>query len=98
MPVIGHAFVGLATADIFEPPTARGSRASITSALWLPIVVCLAYLPDIVTQAGPIVGWSRASLAGHSVPLGIALGGVIGMIWARLTDASPLRLTMIAAG
>jgi len=47
MPVLGHAFVGMGTAVAAAP--AGGVRRR--SFLWLPALVALAYLPDIIAQA-----------------------------------------------
>ncbi|MFQ5495000.1 MAG: metal-dependent hydrolase [Phycisphaerae bacterium] len=61
--MIGHTFVGLATAMATRPPVRR--RA--TSALWTPIVVGLAYLPDIVHQAGLLIGVADLRVVTHSI-------------------------------
>jgi hypothetical protein len=57
MPVLGHAFVGAATA-LCVPPTRATARDCSSNrrpprsgeALWIPIVVVLAYVPDIGAQ------------------------------------------------
>src|SRR5262249_6846766 len=53
MPVLGHAFVGLATALWAEPESKHlpsAERRVMIPSLWLPTCVSLAYLPDIVTR------------------------------------------------
>ena len=47
MPVLGHAFVGIATAMTVRP----SRRAALAAAVWMPALVALAYLPDIACQA-----------------------------------------------
>lgn len=97
MPVIGHAFVGLATAREFRPPHA-GRAAAMSDVAWLPMVMALAYLPDIITQLGSLAGWPTANLAGHSAPIGVALGTGIGMVWARLARRPAPLLVAVAVG
>ena len=50
MPVVGHAFAGLATALQFAPASARDRRqpTSAAAALWAPAVVATSYFPDVV--------------------------------------------------
>src|SRR5437660_5333506 len=70
MPVLGHAVVGLAIGMATRPPARADSHrpgGEVASALWLPAVVVLAYLPDIITQVGVFAGWSDAPLLGHSI-------------------------------
>jgi membrane-bound metal-dependent hydrolase YbcI (DUF457 family) len=62
LPVLGHAFVGVATAACVRPRT-HGLRA----ALWTPLLVGLAYLPDLVSQIGDLVAADRWRLATHSM-------------------------------
>lgn len=100
MPVIGHTLVGLATAIQFEPGPDRDGRSPgpIALALWLPIVVVVSYVPDILSQLGSMAGLGRASLAGHSLSVGLLAGALIGAIWARATGMSRARLMAIAIG
>src|SRR5437868_1994258 len=100
MPVIGHVFVGLATAARFEPATASARRAirPLGAALWTALIVVLAYLPDLVTQAGLALGWPHASLAGHSILFGALAGLVVGLLWVRSFGGDPLTVVAIAVG
>jgi membrane-bound metal-dependent hydrolase YbcI (DUF457 family) len=100
MPVIGHALVGLATAVQYEPPADRRghSLGPAAIALWAPVVVVVSYVPDILSQLGSMAGFRHASLAGHSLLVGIAAGAVIGVIWAAASGLSFVRLTAIAIG
>lgn len=100
MPVIGHTLVGLATAIQFEPGPDRDGRppGPITLALWLPAVVVVSYVPDILSQLGSMAGLVRASLAGHSLLVGVLAGALIGAIWARATGMPRSRLIAISVG
>jgi membrane-bound metal-dependent hydrolase YbcI (DUF457 family) len=100
MPVIGHAFVGLATAARFEPATvpARRTTSPLGAALWTPLLVVLAYFPDLVTQAGIAFGWARASLAGHSILFGAIAGVLIGLLWTRAFGGAPRFVVALAVG
>jgi len=50
VPVIGHAFVGVATAVAFPASNARPPAPTRSEAAWLGAIVACAYLPDIVSQ------------------------------------------------
>jgi membrane-bound metal-dependent hydrolase YbcI (DUF457 family) len=100
MPVIGHTFVGLATAIQFEPGSdgkGRPPRATAL-ALWTPLVVVVSYLPDILSQIGSMAGIAHANLVGHSVLVGVIAGVVIGVAWSWASGLSPLRLTAVTVG
>ena len=64
MPVLGHAFAGLAIGIATEasPPKARA-----VSAWWIPTAAVLSYLPDLSTQLLHLAGWSRARVFSHSL-------------------------------
>jgi membrane-bound metal-dependent hydrolase YbcI (DUF457 family) len=100
MPVIGHAFVGLATAIQCEPQSGRDGRPlpPAAVALWIPTVVVVSYLPDVIAQFGSMVGLSRAGLVGHSLLVGIVAGAVIGGAWARASGASLVRILSVTIG
>src|SRR5882724_3452872 len=99
MPVLGHAFVGL-TIAVATRPSARGPSEApaigAASALWLPAVVVLAYLPDIVAQLGLIAGWSDSRLLGHSVIFAVAVSPAIAAVLVRLTGVSFTRAFITA--
>jgi membrane-bound metal-dependent hydrolase YbcI (DUF457 family) len=100
MPVFGHAFVGLGTAIQWEPKTGRDGRPlpALAAACWIPVVVVVSYLPDIVTQIGSMTGLSRAGLIGHSFTVGAAAGAVTALIWARAIGASRIHLLIVTIG
>lgn len=87
MPVLGHAFVGVATAAYVRPRTC-GLRA----ALWTPLLVGLAYLPDLVSQIGDLMGTGRWRVATHSV-----LFAFITAILLARPIAAAARLPRLAA-
>ncbi len=91
MPVLGHAFVRLAI-GVSTKPSARGRTGppgtEAVSALWLPAVVALAYLPDIVAQLGLLAGWSASRLLGHSVLFAVAVSPPIAAGLMRLARVS----------
>jgi hypothetical protein len=99
MPVLGHAFVGLAIGVSTRPSARRHSeppRLAVASVLWLPAVVTLAYLPDIVAQLGLIAGWSDGRLLGHSVMFALAVSPAIAAVLVRLTAVSFTRAFVTA--
>ncbi len=86
MPVIGHAFVGLATGMLSMPGRDARNRswpASAALALWLPAGVVLAYLPDIAAEGLRAIGLRDARLLTHSVWFAIASSAVIALALAR---------------
>jgi hypothetical protein len=87
MPVVGHAFAGLATAMQFAPASAHDRRqpTSVASTLWAPAVVATSYFPDIVTQLGGALGISYANFYGHHPAVALAAGIVLGAAWSRAT-------------
>src|SRR5262245_19534939 len=99
MPVLGHAFAGLAIGVATKPSTRRGAQPrgiGASSLWWLPAVVTLAYLPDIVGQLGLAAGWSDARLLGHSVMFALAVSPAIAAMLVWMTPASFLRAFVIA--
>ncbi len=100
MPVVGHAFVGLATAVQFEPTSRRDGRplSALTVACWAPAVMAVAYAPDVITQVGSSLGWTRAGVFGHSVMVALAGGALIGTFWSRATKIASTRLVALSIG
>jgi hypothetical protein len=62
---MGHAFAGLATAVIARP--SRDSSARL--AFWVPVIVALAYLPDIAAQVMSAAGLEACGPVCHSIVL-----------------------------
>jgi len=100
MPVVGHAFAGLATAMQFGPASVRDRRQPTTtaSAWWAPAVVVASYFPDIVTQAGGALGASHANAYGHSLAVGVVAGAALGGIWSAAAGTPLTRAVVIAIG
>ena len=99
MPVLGHAFVGLAIAVSTRPSAEEPSEppsAGTASVLWVPAVVILAYFPDIVAQLGLLAGWSAARLLGHSVIFAMAVSPAISAVLMRLTRVPFARAFLTA--
>jgi len=97
--VLGHAFVGLAIGVSTRPPGREHSASpgiGAASALWLPAVVTLAYLPDIVAQLAIIAGWSDGRLLGHSVLFAVAVSPAIAVVLMWLAKVSILRAFVTA--
>ena len=87
MPVIGHAFCGLAAAHCVP---AAGESAP-RRALWVPTIVGVAYLPDVLTQLGLMAELPGIRVASHSllaaivlaVPVGVGLAWLGRLAWRR---------------
>src|SRR5262245_756925 len=92
MPVLGHAFVGLATAMTVRP----SRQAVLGAALWTPVLVGLAYLPDIAAQAGLLLGLSEPRIATHSVLAAVVASAIVAMPLAWLAGISARRAFLIA--
>lgn len=103
MPVIGHAFVGLATALAVDPTPAGRSEASPRpvppgAVLWVPIVVGLAYVPDLIMQALIVVGYGNARRAAHSLVLAVPLAWLAAAALAWLGRLPFRRSFLVALG
>jgi hypothetical protein len=100
MPVVGHAFAGLATAMQFGPASTHDRRqpGPTASAWWVPAVVATSYFPDIVTQVGGAVGVSHANYYGHLPAVGAIAGVALGYVWSLLAGTPAVRAIVIAVG
>src|SRR5207253_10666119 len=99
MPVLGHAVVGLAIGMATRPPARADSHrpgVEVASVLWLPAVVVLAYLPDIITQVGVFAGWSDARLLGHSILFAVTASAAIAAPLSRVAAVSFHRAFIIS--
>jgi hypothetical protein len=102
MPLLGHAFVGLATGLVIRPfppnegPMTTGGRAA--AAFWLPATVALAYLPDLATEGGRLVGVGQARVIAHSVLFALGMAPVIAALGVRLGGLSWPRALGITLG
>jgi membrane-bound metal-dependent hydrolase YbcI (DUF457 family) len=84
MPVLGHAFVGFATA-VAVPPRRSGSPQEVRAAgVWAPALVAIAYLPDLVAQTVRLAGGGDVRQATHSLLAALLLSPPLaaGLAWA----------------
>lgn len=100
MPVIGHTLVGIVVAQQFGPGATTRARepGRWTRALWLPAIVGLSYLPDVLTQLGVWLEFPSAQAAGHSMPVACVVGAGLGGLWSRVAGTARLRTIALAAG
>jgi membrane-bound metal-dependent hydrolase YbcI (DUF457 family) len=100
MPVIGHAFVGVGTAILTHPKdrAPAGTPGGPGVALWVPVLLALAYLPDIVSQLTLVAGWESARELGHSFLFAGLASFSLGPLLAQLVGDSPLRGFAIVLG
>ena len=89
VPVLGHAFVGIATAVYTRPVV----RSEVGAALWMPVLVGAAYLPDITAQLASLAGLGRWRTASHSILFAVVAATLLAWPLARLT-----RISRLAAG
>jgi membrane-bound metal-dependent hydrolase YbcI (DUF457 family) len=102
MPLLGHAFVGLATGIAIAPfpaghPPAT-ARERVARALWLPTTVVLAYLPDVATGVGILLGTSHWHVIGHSVLFAVLVSPVLAMLGAAMGRLPLARIGAVALG
>lgn len=84
MPLFGHAFVGLGAA-LYTKPRAHDSFGA---AMWVPILIFLNYLPDIIAQISSFLGRRGAETASHSLVSGVLFSLIISpglMVLAQLS-------------
>lgn len=97
MPVVGHAFVGVATALATARP-GGDPRSFARRALWVPVLVLLAYLPDLPGSILAGRGFTDARALGHSVLFAAVLTGPLGFALARWAGLRPrLGMAIVAA-
>ncbi len=79
MPVMGHAFAGLAVAVIAQPRQGVSGRLTF----WVPAMVALAYLPDIAAQLLQVAGLATSAPACHSIILAMPAAMAIAVLLRR---------------
>lgn len=98
MPIIGHTFIGVVVAQQvgFEGSAPSRTAGPLTRALWVPAIVTLSYLPDMLTQGGVWLRLPSAQAAGHSVAIACLLGVLLGGVWSRLSGLRFVRAAALA--
>src|SRR5574341_2227996 len=98
MPVLGHAVAGLGL-GLCTRPVATGATsgrpAPIGPEFWLPVMVGLAYLPDIATQLLAFTGWSEARAASHSVFFTLLAAAALALPLARTFSVPTVRFFLV---
>jgi membrane-bound metal-dependent hydrolase YbcI (DUF457 family) len=99
MPILGHAFVGLATAIATAPPeNARRGRAA--PLLWIPVAVGLAYAPDVAERLLTLLT-PHGDVAAHSflfaVLFSIAVAPVLGRLFG-IRGRAAFAITLFSIG
>ena len=92
MPVLGHAFAGLLMGEAVSPGRTAPRPAK---GLWVPVLVGLAYLPDIAAQPLLLAGVSQGRVVTHSVLFAVVVSVGLAPILARLTGLSRRRAFVI---
>lgn len=64
-------------------PTDAAARRSVGTVFWAPIVVGLAYLPDIANQLASLLGASDARVVTHSFLFGLVASLAVGLLLSR---------------
>ena len=98
MPVIGHAFVGVGTAILTHPKDRAQTQNRGAAALWVPVLLALAYLPDLVAQITLVTGWEDARVFGHSLGFAFLATVILGPLLARFTGQSVARGLAVVLG
>jgi len=92
MPVLGHAFVGLLMGEAVSPGRTAPRPAK---GLGVPVLVGLAYLPDIAAQPLLLAGVSLGRVVTHSVLFAVVVSVGLAPILARVTGLSCRRAFVI---
>ena len=73
MPIIGHAFVGVATAVAFPVSADRPPASARSEATWVVAMLACAYLPDIASQALRFLVVGDPRQPAHSLAFAVAV-------------------------
>ena len=98
MPLLGHAFTGMATALVLKHDTAATAVDSAHPSIpfLTTSLVVLSYLPDIISQCGLLYGWHDARQLGHSVLFALLIGPAAGLILQQQTTCTRNQCFLIA--
>jgi membrane-bound metal-dependent hydrolase YbcI (DUF457 family) len=97
MPVVGHAFVGVATA-LTVPQRPKAAEPRRGPGGWLAVLVGLAYLPDIVGHGSRLLGFSDWRPASHSVPFALLATAALAPVLAWAFEIGHGRAAAIVFG
>ena len=97
MPVVGHAFVGVATAWSV-PPRPRIPEREPSPGAWLALLVGLAYLPDIVGHGSTFLGFRDARMVSHSILFAVLSAAALAPLLARFVGIGGGRATALVFG
>jgi len=98
MPVLGHAFVGLAVGTWTHPNTQceiLSDRRTLGIALWTPMVVGLSYLPDILAQLALLLGGKDIRYLTHAVPSAVVMSLALAPLLALVVGVSRSRTFVV---
>jgi membrane-bound metal-dependent hydrolase YbcI (DUF457 family) len=95
MPVVGHAFVGVATA-LSVPPKEKVEDSK--AGWWLSALVGLAYLPDIVGHGSTLLGLRDSRVLSHSLPFALVASAVLAFGLVAAFGVGYWRAAAIALG
>lgn len=89
MPVIGHAFVGIAAGLATLPRNSgKAHPSSMSPAPWLAWATAAAYLPDIFAQIAAVVGWQDGRLLAHSLLFALLIPAVVAALPCKVLSVS----------
>jgi tetratricopeptide (TPR) repeat protein len=91
MPIVGHAFVGWATAELAVPIGQADGRESVA----VPAILAAAYLPDLLGQAGVVLGFAPARLYCHSLVVGAVIIPIFALFLAPILGGFKKSLWLI---
>ncbi len=97
MPIVGHAFVGVATA-LTVPQRAKAAEPRRGPGGWLAALVALAYLPDIVGHGSTLLGFSDWRPASHSVLFALLATAALAPVLAWAFEIGRGRAAAIVFG
>lgn len=97
MPLVGHAFVGVATAWSVAPRK-KELPSGRAAGWWLSALVGLAYLPDIVGHGSVLLGVANGRVIAHSALFALAASAALAPALARRFHTSFGRAGAVALG
>jgi hypothetical protein len=80
VPVVGHVWIGWATAVLVPRPA---SRPEVWRVWWIPALIALAYAPDIAGNLLHAAGVAHGRAISHSAPFALVCAGAIAAAWHR---------------